>query len=494
MTVGFETVLPLYSDFDGNQKAQKESASKPPMLTLEFPDSTTEALALPAPSLLLRAWIAVLAHLITKKSPRGILLENCRIDAAWLYLFKTVRSSTTTQLSTLTLQSCRFHSSQIALQVLLQISHWKHLQHLTWNVTLEKCPPSAIPVIWERLIARTARTLHSLEIGPCDVSTMRLVGLGRGWTTAHLGGLLPLGGLPLCRLHLKGCGLDRGELADMVEGLSRQQPCRLRVLNLRGNSFQADCLCSLSKFLELAKDSLRDLNISENPWFPRHVESSSEVDSLEWALSQCKNLEHLSMADCDMSGRVAVQLLTPCRHLRSLSISKNPIEPVVWPTLLQTVLRPMNDLRRLDLSGTLLGASHDYMLSFIHDNNSLEEVHLPCDIDALIAKRVEKYFHRNQLLRHAQSLATPKLDGSATWAAAYKRFIPRQGQGVFHQGRDSSSFPVATPPPQHSSCQQDRDEVSEITLEEEEEDWSQVDALQCPMSVDEYSIIGNGIL
>lgn len=171
-----------------------------------------------------------------------LVLRRCTLTTAWLPFSKILRlaSESPTSGSTLvdlSLEDCDLHSEQAILQILMQISHWRHLRSLVLNINSVQEPTDTFvrEGIWETFIARTAPSLQRLEIRNKTRWSQRET--GRGWITAAVNGWT---GSPLGQLHLENCGMGLTGLYDLVEGFSRQQPCRITVLSLSKNYMRHD--------------------------------------------------------------------------------------------------------------------------------------------------------------------------------------------------------------------------------------------------------------
>ena len=500
-----ETILPLYH----TPEASKGEESKlMPTISIAFDDShgkrepSVEHIHLPSSRLLMRPRIAILAQCIASQSLATLVVQNVIIDAAWLPLWKSLRCQS--GLKCLSFETCTFQSPQVAVLALLHISNCSNLKSLRLEANISQsnyC--SDLANMWGRLIARTATTLEHLEIHT-NQTTTRVMGLGRGWTLAHMAGIA---GVPLKTLNLSECHIGKDGLTEILEGLIRQKPCRLQVLNLSQNQLNPDSLYELSKMLELVQKTLVELDISSNPLFSNNS-SSSVVDSLEWSLSQCRSLRSLSLADCKMPGPVAIQVLSSYQKLEHLDLSRNPIGPVAWPILMQRTLPSMKELRSLNIAETLLDTSNKFVTSYFSSNTSLEHVTLSRHDDkSLVESRIQEWTQRNARFRKVQDFVESEESRiPAIWGAAYQSLTDQTNirsnssntydvsslylltsNGVVVHGVSSPSSKVtiestASQAPCESDC--DDDKASETSIGE----WSTIEGIDYS-AIDDYSVI-----
>lgn len=432
------TILPLHRNLDDgtvastnadNSKGGPSSPASQIVLQFRYP-TRTEVLSLPPPHLLARTWLAVYAHaVITNRRPTGLVLRHCTLtNATWLPFFKRLRveSSNTSAGSSivdLRLEQCRFASPQVFLQIWLQLSHWRHLQSLVVNnldiivqtssttTTANHHPNNNnnddddLTECWQRFIARTAPSLRQLHVAHGKSSGRPMSGgwhgLGRGWTAAHMKGWT---GIPLTHLHLHHGGLGAQGLAELVEGLSRQLPCRIQVLGLAHNNLRYDSLPRLVELLRLLQGSLVDLDLAGNHFLVDNNDLGHYKNkSLPRVLAKCRPLLHLNLQDCHLSGRAVQAILASCSaNLQTLNLAKNPIGPTMWPCLLQDTLPRFGKLRSLNIAGTLLDTTDDLVRQYFWCTSTLTEVVMPQGTGATVQDLVQRHVRRNIELEHVR--------------------------------------------------------------------------------------------
>ena len=234
------------------------------------------------------------------------------------------------------------------------------LTHLDLGSPCIRMNPSSAQLIGD-LLANCLKGLRYFSLAEMPLPEYCWSDLAVGLQSCHSLRVINLADTNLGRRRQRSC-------IEVCEALARNY---VQDLDVSGNFFMADGLVAMNEFLSAASCSLLRLNLSRNVV---GLEDMPPIMSFCEELARATSLEHIAMAECDLSYEEDIILETVLLHnqcpIKSLDLRGNPHGDGGLRSIFRMMLRAESEVQFIDFSEFRDAVQHKHAALFHYPDPS----------------------------------------------------------------------------------------------------------------------------